>query len=321
MTYSFHNRFTTFNERLNIDALSRVLADTGTERVRLSAGAQDTMIKDTGDLVLDGSGYDDGSTARAAGRRWRRDLTVAFARSHIGVDFGPDNQVAPRYEGTVGDDPPEHLTLLGLKPGDRIIRDQHRLLVVKSEPRPRFLRVWGEGVVRRELEQFEEHLTNARVQADKDWTAEKTLAHRLVSNALRDDNPETQHIQLVTAIELLLKEQDRPPAVLDALNDLIDEFEQRPAEDDTVRTRLLEILHGTREESISRAACDQLSALLAGEYLDKPVTAFFSQVYNMRSRLLHRQRRKTETRPTTVELGEVHFELLRLVLDFLAASE
>jgi hypothetical protein len=321
MTYSFRNRFTTFNERLNIDAVSHMLADTNIERVRLSALAENTVIKDTGELVLDGSGYADESTARVAGRRWRRDLTVAFARSHIGVDFGPEDQVTPAYDGMVGDPPPNHLVLLGVEPGDRIIQDEHGLLVVKSEPRPRFVRVWAEGVVRRGLEQFEADLTNARAHADQDWTAEKTLAHRLVSNALRDDNPETQHIQLVTAIEVLLREQHRPPAVLRALNGLIDELEQRPAEDDAVRTRLLEILRGAREESISRAACDQLSALLADEYFEKSAEAFFRQVYNMRSRLLHRKRRRRETRPTTIELGEVHFELLRLVLDFLAASE
>lgn len=320
MSYSFHNRFTTFNERLNIDAPSHMLADTGNERVKLSAGAQDTMIKDTGELVLDGSGYADESTALAAGRQWRRDLTVALARTHVGVDFGPDDQVVPQYDGAV-EDPPAQLTQLGVKPGDRIIQDEHRLLVVKSEPPPRFLRIWAEGVVRRGLEQFEANLTNARAQADPRWTAEKTMAHRLVSNALRDDNPETQHIQLVTAIEVLLKAQDRPPAVLAALNGLTREFEQRPAEDNTVRTRLLEILRGTREESISRAACDQLSAVLTDEYYGKSVEMFFREVYNMRSRLLHRQRRKRETRPTTVELGAVHFELLRLVLDFLAKSE
>ena len=34
----------------------------------------------------------------------------------------------------------------------------------------------------------------------------------------------------------------------------------------------------------------------------------------MRSRLLHRKRRRQETRPTATQLGDVHFELLRLVL-------
>lgn len=248
-------------------------------------------------------------------------MTVALARSHIGVDFGPDNQFTPAYDGTVGDPAPEHLALLGLKPGDRIIQDEHGLLVVKSAPTPRFIRISTNGVVRRGLEQFEANLTNARALADQEWTAEKTLAHRLVSNALRDDNPETQHIQLVTAIEVLLKQQDRPPLILDALNDLIAEVERRPAEEDDFRQRLLEILRANFEESISRAASDQLSALLADDYFGKSVGAFFRQVYNMRSRLLHRSRRRRERRPTTAELGEVHFELLRLVLDFLAASE
>lgn len=321
MSYSFRNRFSTFDERLNVDATSHLLADNEIERVRLSALAADTMIKDTGDLVLDGGGYADESTAFVAGQRWRRILTVAFARSHIGVDFGPDDQVRPQHDGTVGDDPGALLIQLGVRPGDRIVQDWHGLLVFKSDPRPRFLRAWGEGVVLRGLDQFEANLIDANAQADQDWTAEKKLAHRLVSNALRDDNPETQHIQLVTAIEVLLREQDRPPAVLQALNDLIDELQQRPAEDDAVQTRVLEILRGTREESISRAACDQISAVLPGEYHGKSAEAFFRQVYNTRSRLLHRQRRRNGRRPTTTELQEVHFELLRLVLDFLMASD
>jgi hypothetical protein len=319
--YSFRNRFTIFNDRLDIDAVSHVLADTEIERVRLSALVQDTMIRDTGDLVLGGSGYVDESTALVAGRRWRQDLSVALARSHVGVDFGPDDQVTPAYDSRVGDPPPTQLALLGAKPGDRIIQDEPGLLVIESEPTPRFVRVWAEGVVRRGLEQFESHLGNARASAVQSWSAEKTLAHRLVSNALRDDNPETQHIQLVTAIEVLLRERDRPPAVLQALNGLIDELEKQPAEVDAAQTRVLEILRGTREESISRAACDQISAVLADKYFNKSAEAFFRQVYNMRSRLLHRKRRKGEKRPTTIELGEVHFELLRLVLDFLAATE
>jgi hypothetical protein len=51
MTYTFHNRFTIFDERLNIDANTHELAYTEHERVILLAGAAETMIKDTGDPV------------------------------------------------------------------------------------------------------------------------------------------------------------------------------------------------------------------------------------------------------------------------------
>jgi hypothetical protein len=95
MTYSFHNRFTIFDERLNIDAYMHELADADHERVILRAGLSETMIKATGDLVLEGSRYADEATAVAAARRWRRDLTVALARSHIGSDFGSDDRVTP----------------------------------------------------------------------------------------------------------------------------------------------------------------------------------------------------------------------------------
>jgi Apea-like HEPN len=195
------------------------------------------------------------------------------------------------------------------------------LLVFKSEPRPKFVHVWGQGVVTRGLDQFESSLNDTRARINQDWSAEKSLAYRLVHAALRDTNPETQHIQLVTAVEVLLEQQDRPEAVMNALNGVIDEVAGRPADEDGVRTRLLEILRDNLDESISRAASDQLSAVLADTYDGKAVDVFFRQVYNMRSRLLHRKRRRQETRPTATQLGDVHFELLRLVLDFLETSE
>jgi hypothetical protein len=319
MTYTFHNRFTTFNERISIQAGTYQLADTEQEHVMLLAGERDVMIAKTGNLVLEGSGYVDEATAVAAARGWRKALTIAFARAHIGVDFGPDHSVAPR-EDVIVEKSAEHLDRLGIVPGDRVVGDEHRLLVVASELRPKFVLLTMHGTVTRGLGDFEGSLSDSPARTDQEWSAEKALAYRLVHAALRDDNLETQHIQLVTAVEVLLKEQDRPPAVLDALNALIDEVEARPADEAGVRERLLQILRGNRDESISRSAYEQLSAVLTGTYNEVAVDAFFKKVYNMRSWLLHR-RRRAETRPTTIELGEVHFELLRMVLDFLEASE
>ena len=71
MTYSFHNRFTIFEERTNIDAPTYELADTDHEHVVLLAGEREVMIAKTGDLVLEGSGYSDETTAVAAARGWR----------------------------------------------------------------------------------------------------------------------------------------------------------------------------------------------------------------------------------------------------------
>jgi hypothetical protein len=320
MTYTFHNRLTIFEERINIDVPTYELADTDDEHVILLAGERDTTIAKTGNLVVEGSGYPDEAAAVAAARGWRKALTVAFARAHIGADFGPDDRIAPDEDLIVGE-PSEILNRLGIKCGDRVVWDAHRLLVVTSAPRPRFLHATGSGTVTRGLGDFERSLTESPAQTDQEWSAEKSLAYRLVHNALRDDNQETQHIQLVTAIEVLLKQQDRPPAIMTALNGLIDEVESRAADEEGVQKRLLEILRDDLDESISRTACDQLSAVLTDTYGGKEVVSFFGQVYGMRSRLLHRKRRRTERRPTATELGEVHFELLRLVLDFLEASE
>jgi hypothetical protein len=148
MTYTFHNRFTTFDDRIDIQAGTFQLADAEQERVMLLAGERDVMIADTGNLVLEGSGYVDEAAAVAAGRRWRKALTIAFARAHIGVDFGPDHPVTPRDDLVVKESS-EILNRLGVAPGDRVIGDEHRLLVVTSEPRPRFVLITMHGTVLR----------------------------------------------------------------------------------------------------------------------------------------------------------------------------
>ncbi|GBG36770.1 HEPN domain-containing protein [Mycobacterium montefiorense] len=318
MTYSFRNRFTIFDDRLNIDAHIHELADTGVEHVVLRAGTSGTMIKDTGDLVVEGSRYPDEGSAVAAGREWRRALTVAFARSHAGADFGPDDSVTPSTDMIVPN-PPDLFAQMGIDPGDRIVSDEHGLLVVTSEPRPKFFFMQAHGAVARGDEQFVANLNNARERSGQNWSPEKALAHRVVASALRDTNPETQHIQLTTAVEVLLQQQDRPQDVFDVLSQFINDVEQ--GDEGDIKKRLLDILREDLEESISRAACDQLLAVLTDTYDGKTVDTFFRRVYDMRSRLLHRKRRKKEKRPTPTELSAVHFELLRMVLDFLDASE
>ena len=75
MTYTFHNRLTIFEERINIDVPTYELADTDDEHVILLAGERDTTIAKTGNLVVEGSGYPDEAAAVAAARGWRKALT------------------------------------------------------------------------------------------------------------------------------------------------------------------------------------------------------------------------------------------------------
>ena len=51
--------------------------------------------------------------------------------------------------------------------------------------------------------------------------------------ALVDSNSETRHIQLVTAVETLLREQARPQPVLNALENFVEDVKRWPDSEDS----------------------------------------------------------------------------------------
>ncbi len=147
----------------------------------------------------------------------------------------------------------------------------------------------------------------------------ETMAYRLVRLALNDSNPETKHIQLVTAIEVVLKHQDRPKNILAALDKLLAEVDTWS--DPAVKKRMKEILReNKKEESITRAGSEQVTAMLDDTYNEKPTGKFFKDVYNMRSGLVHREK-PGRPRPTIDEVRKIAAELQRFVLDLLDAYE
>ena len=139
MAYSFRNRFRLpEGERLDADVQEINLADSAEDgSVTLRAAEREmrisersALISQAGELVIQGSGYADADSAAAAGRKWRQILTVALAREHKEVDFGPDDRVTPRADILYEDDPPMMLQEVGVEVADRVIIDDYQQLVV-----------------------------------------------------------------------------------------------------------------------------------------------------------------------------------------------
>ena len=87
---------------------------------------------------------------------------------------------------------------------------------------------------------------------------------------------------------------------------------------------MIEILGDDKEESRNRAGSDQVARMLAGngKYFEKSAGDFFKHVYDLRSRLVHREsKRRKKKRPDLDTLRNVHPELLRFVLDLLEAYD
>jgi hypothetical protein len=330
MTYTFRNRFRLQEgDRLDADVQIIKLADSADDGLvtlrpverEMGISERGTLISEAGELVVQGSGYVDADAAAAAGRNWRQYLTVALAREGKGVDFGPDDRVIPLADIIYEYEPPMLLQQIGVEVGDRVIIDDYQLLVFPTEPIPKFVNfAMGTPTVKISgwLQRFEQRIDDARAQDHQPWNRQKTIAYRLVHIALTDSNPETRHIQLVTAIEVLLEEQNRPQPILDALDEFLTEVDDWS--DSALKRRMSEILNPNKEESITRAGSEQVAAMVEGTYNEKTPGDFFKYVYNMRSRLVHREKRK-KPRPTIDELRKIHPELLRFVLDLLDAYD
>jgi Apea-like HEPN len=330
--YSFRNRFRLQEgDLLDADVPEIKLADSiddglvilrAPER-EMGVGVRGAPISQAGELVVQGSGYPDLDSAVAAGRNWRQYLTVALAREGKGVFFGPDDRVIPTEIQYDDHEPPMLLQTMGVKMGDRIIMDSYQLMVFPTQPAAKFINSL-EGTpaanISDWLERFEKKISDAREREKNPWNRQKAIAYRLVHLALADSNSETRHIQLVTAIEMLLKKQNRPKPILDALKILLTEAKKWPDSQNDVKTRIAQILNGNKEESIRRAGSEQVAAILGGTYADKSAETFFEHVYDMRSGLVHRERPK-KPRPKIDDIRKVQSELLRFTLDLLDAYD
>jgi Apea-like HEPN len=323
--YTFRNRFKLQDgHHLDTGDLEEIkLADSRDDGLVVLKSAQrgERLISKADALAVEGTGYVDAETTARTGREWRRYLTVAFARDFEPVDFGPDDKLDPTVDKVYDKDPPDFFQKIGVKVGDRIIWDDCRLLVFPTEPTPRFIsEAMGTADVTQSgwAERFEQKVAEARGRHGRPWNRQKTTAFSLVHSALADPNPETRHIQTVTAIESLLVTQDRPQNVLDGLDVLIAEVENW--DEPALKQRILEILREAKEESITRSGTQQVDAWLSGEYGGKTAGDFFKVVYNMRSRLVHGER-QGKKRPSVDKVRDVYAELRGFVLDLLDAYE
>ncbi|OBF98886.1 hypothetical protein [Mycolicibacter sinensis] len=336
-SYSFRNRFKLIqNQRLDSgDALEIPLATSDVESVVIRGAkapeGEDTpnFVSKTDDLVLLGEEYADAGSASTAGRKWRHVLAAVLARESLGVDFGPDDQTAPHAEITyaANEDPPELFKQIGVKAGDRVIWDDgYKLTVYRTHPKPRFISAeFGTPTISLSgwLARFQERVQVAE-RTYAPWGNSRQLAYRLIHSALRDPNPETRHVQLVTAAETLVDERPKPADVVVALRALmshVEDWAESPPDEainEGTLKCLKDILREDERESITQAGAQQAEAVLTAVYRGEAPGKFFKKVYDQRSRLVHGLKRK-QKRPSVEQLREVNPDLLKFVLDLLDA--
>jgi hypothetical protein len=143
---------------------------------------------------------------------------------------------------------------------------------------------------------------------------QQQLAYSLFHASYFEDNEETRHILLVTAIEAMLPPKRKLPdnivGVLDKLMARLDEIDPRV---DNIRERLARILEESKFEGIARRGRSLVGVLGTERFSGEKPKDYFQRMYDWRGFLVH----GNLDRPTYVELETELRELRRFVLALL----
>ncbi len=219
--------------------------------------------------------------ARAAGLRWRSFTERALARVNVGADFG--DRAPGSYKA------PEYLEMLRQQWGvERVISDEHGLMVCEAEPWPKFARSSLDAVVGRPAPRLVKAIERAEEIeisiSERERTAFELYSGSLFVALLAD----ARFLMLMMAMETLIDQEPRSAAATAHVERLIQETKDSDLSKDEI-TSLLGSLEYLRYESISRAGrrlAQRLGDRRYGEPKESPVK-FFGGCYELRSKLAH----------------------------------
>lgn len=309
MPYAFENRIVLGDKTKTLDSseTNRVIHNSGTETVTLCPELSQTGFNEADWLMLRGTGFPSLDAAFEAGKLWRQQLLVAFAKAEIPADF----DAAP----------------VPLEVDDRERSDEASGLRVYLQP-PEEIRVafGARPVVRqtRPLDLFlSEELSAARSLIPDGLNRQLGLAYETFHMALAATKPEIRYILFVTAIEALIAdtkpEKDGPDGMVlvAALTKLQDEIEESERWTPQIRDHIAKVvLEDAKKKSITRLGKDLASKLDPKKYDGKSARRFFEENYEGRSTVVHGNTSSSQ-RPEPAEIVRRLPHLKEFVLDLL----
>jgi hypothetical protein len=314
VSYAFRIRFALSGfVRLNSAAEEELPVRTESgEDVKLRALQRGQALQDAEQLVLIGRGYATEADARDAGSRWRGFTERALARVNVGANFGDR---APGSFMT-----PDYLSMLAQQWGvERVLQDEHGLMVFEAEPWPMFALSTVTAVVGRPAPRLVKAIEKAKELSGEISDREKT-AFELYSSSMfvAPASADARFLMLMMGIETLIEQEPRSEATLALVDRWIREVTESELPSDEL-TSLLSSLEFLRVESIGRAGRRLVQRLGDRRYGDpekEPPAKFFTRCYELRSRLVH----GAHPRPTFNEVNGRTAGLETMVSDLLSGE-
>ncbi|WP_157897107.1 zinc-binding metallopeptidase family protein [Mycobacteroides salmoniphilum] len=302
MPYTFENRIVLGDKTLDSSETTRVIHHSDTVVVTLWPEHSQTGFKSADWLMLRGEGFPSSDAAFDAGKLWRQQLSVAFAKAEIGADF---DAVPVQHEK-----------------GDRQRSPEARGLRVYLQPQGTAISISGRVDIRvaRLLDKFlSEDLPAARRLIPDVLNRQLELAYTTFHMALATTNPEIRYILFVTAIEALIadtKPEKDDKVLVAALKELQHEVEDSERWDAQIRDRIGKVLEDAQKKSIVGLGKELAGKLDSKKYDGKSPKRFFDENYGGRSAIVHGNTTETK-RPEPAEIARRLPHLKEFVLDLL----
>ena len=255
-----------------------LLKHADTVRISLKSTTPDQPLKESQHFVLVGKGYATASEAKSAGESYGVVFMVALARVRVGADFGS--------RATKGSFTDEGLKWLEQQHGERILNDEHCLMVFAAEPKPRFVRFKANMLRGISREAFL-HAFAAAEKVQPQINDRERLAFSLFNASFFQPTADSRFLLLVMSIEAIIDPAPRSTEAQSHVMSLIAATNAAsiPPEE---RESMLGAIRWLRKESINQAGRRIVTTRLGmRQYEGRSAPDFFSHVYQMRSNLVH----------------------------------
>src|SRR5258708_2705228 len=169
----------------------------------------------------------------------------------------------------------------------QIITNIHGLMTYPSDPKPIFV-AWDNWNASRgiDLGDFEKEFS-AMIDQGYRLTERDQIAFSLFNTSFFQPIPDSRFLLLMTSIEVLIDPQPKSREAIEKVDDFIDQVNSS-ALDKTEKQSLVGSLRWLRDESINQAGKRLAEERLGGKiYEGKAAKKFFTEVYDIRSRLVH----------------------------------
>jgi|GEM_PF-407600 hypothetical protein len=261
--------------------------------------------QDAVNLAVKCSGFESESDAREAGDRCQNALQLTFTRLHIGADFGDRGPTSVLTK--------HGLNRLEREKGQKVAQDVHGLMIYESDPSFLLARVKVSVLQRVPVDKFRAVFAKAAECTEK-LSAREHVSLGLFSASFFQKSLDSRFLLLIMAIEVLLDLKERPSESVEHVKNLIKATEDALEITNTEGKSLLGCLRWLRYESIRQAGKRVVKLRLKNkEYHHKSGEAFFSDCYDLRSRLVHGE----PPLPAWDEINSVTGDLESMVSDLL----